>query len=165
MVTVSLIVGILVLIVPAILSAVWLGSTFWQASASKNWLKAEGVVIESRLVSNRNCNGFPGYHYHVRYQFPLFGSPYEAISVRLGDFRYYSRSGAEKTLAQYPAGRPVTVHYQVPDDQAEVEDGCVACLLEPGLNRECLYPIATTLIIGFLLGAMLTGLAMNFING
>src|SRR5512139_1962985 len=147
LITVLLILAVLLLAIPAIITALWLGSTLSQARASTNWLQTKGVVIESRLVSNRSCNGFPGYHYTVRYRFPLLGISYEATSVRLGDFRYFTRSGAEKTLAKYPVGKPVAVCYEAPISRLEVEDGCVPCLLEPGFNRECLYPIAITLIV------------------
>jgi hypothetical protein len=121
--------------------AVWVWFTLRYALRTEGWATTQGTVGESVVVSNRRCNGLPGHHYRVSVDFKLRKREYVCKRVRMGDFRYLTRGYAERMARKYSPGAPVLVHYDaafVPDHP----DREPVALLEPGLNLECLYPVA-----------------------
>jgi len=119
---------------------VWVIIMLHYVSPKFRWDKTTGTITDSRVVSNRLCNGLPGHHYLVGYEFKVAGHEYRNTTVRLGSFKYYTRAGAEAITRRHRPGDQVTVYYgadfvpQLPDDEP-------VSLLEPGFNIECLYPI------------------------
>jgi hypothetical protein len=121
--------------------AVWVWFTLRYALRTEGWATTQGAVGESVVVSNRRCNGLPGHHYRISVDFKLRKREYVCKRVRMGDFRYLTRGHAERVARKYSPGAPVVVHYDaafVPDHP----DREPVVLLEPGLNPECLYPVA-----------------------
>lgn len=90
--------------------AIWVAFTLRDARR-KAWATASGVVTASTVVPNRRCNGLPGHHYRVSYEFSIDGEEYRGTRVRCGDFRYMTHRAASRTATRYPTGSPVVVHY------------------------------------------------------
>jgi hypothetical protein len=119
--------------------AIWVAITLRDARR-KVWATTSGVVTDSKVVPNRRCNGLPGHHYRVAYEFSIGGDEYRGTRVRSGDFRYMTHRAASRTAERYVTGSPVRVHYDpafVPDHP----DRQPVAVLEPGFNAECLYPV------------------------
>ena len=145
-VTVLVIILVLVLCVSCFAAGIWVFLTFRYVVPGFCWETTSGMITDSRVVANKNCNGLPGYHYLVRCEFKVGEVEYASTTVRLGDFRYFTRSAAEETAAKYPVGTKVPVYVEAdftPNPDSDIEP---FALLEPGLNWECLYPVVVFLI-------------------
>ena len=83
------------------------------AVRSRSWPSVPAVIRSSRLVSNRACNGLPGYHPHVGYIYTVADAEYSAanISAGLQAFRYLTRSAAERITAEFSVGATVPAFY------------------------------------------------------
>jgi hypothetical protein len=146
MVTLLLIVALLVLCASCFAAGIWVFLTFRYVVPGFCWEKTSGVITDSRVVANKNCNGLPGYHYRVSCEFKVGEVEYVSTTVRLGDFRYFTRRAAEEMAAKYPVGTEVPVCVEpdfAPNPDSDVQP---FALLEPGLNWECLYPVVVFLI-------------------
>ena len=119
--------------------AIWVAITLREARR-KTWATTSGVVTASTVVPNRRCNGLPGHHYRVAYEFSIDGEEYRATRVRCGDFRYMTFRAASRTATRYPIGSPVVVHYD-PAFVRDHPDREPVAMLETGFNSECWYPI------------------------
>lgn len=126
--------------------AFWLYLVLSSVRASTSWSQVEGVVTDSRIVSNRACNGLPGHHYFVAYEYTVGTEECRSSEVRFGNFRYMSKRAAQRTIDRYVKGQPVTVYFA-----ADYPD---AAVLEPGWSWECLYPV------GLLASVFLCGIGL-----
>lgn len=141
---ITAVLGVVALVLGALALALglWTAFTLWYALRSSAWRTVSGTVTESRVVSNRSANGMPGWHYAVRYSFRLEGREYRGTRVRFGDFRYFTRRDAEAIASRFEPGAAVTVHVDAAFKHERIGDDerQPISALEPGLNRECLYP-------------------------
>lgn len=118
--------------VPMGLAAAFMAYQAWsaqkQAWLARNWPQTEGIVISTQVSSSRvrvrrgSSSGYrmtTRYEPQVIYRYLANGSSYESKRLYLGDTVGYSGTGpAEKILARYLIGMPVTVYYN-PDNPAE----------------------------------------------
>jgi hypothetical protein len=138
--------------------AFWVAFTLRYALRRSAWKTTPGVVTDSKVVPNRRANGLPGHHYRVGYEFAIEGEEYRGTRVRLGDFRYMTRTAAERTATRYPEGASVVVHYDASFRQDHPAREPIT-VLEPGFNAECWYPL---LVLAVSLGVIAFCLARLF---
>ena len=124
--------------------AIWVALTLRDARR-KEWKTTPGIVTDSSVVPNRRCNGLPGHHYRVSYEFLIDGEEYRASRVRSGDFRYMTYARASRTATRYPGRSPVVVHYD-PAFRPDHPEREPVTVLEPGFNAECWYPVGVLLV-------------------
>lgn len=104
----------------------------------RSWPTAEGVVVETEVAGAR------AFHPEVHYEYHVNGLVYRGMSdLDVPGFGTKSSrlNVAERTAADYPPGRPVTVHYDP---------------TRPDISRLRIAPSFSTfmfLTIGVLLGA------------
>jgi hypothetical protein len=111
------------------------GSQFlWEGSSNlveglnaESWPTAQGIIKSTVITEDR---GLRGTHYTpvVKYDYEVSGNSYSCDRVSAGDPRTNSMSHAATTLALYPKGNTVSVHYK-PNDPA-------TALLEVGTTAE-----------------------------
>ena len=92
-----------------------------ESQSAKTWPSVNGVISSSRVDShtrtrsNDNSLSRTETRYEVKasYAYEVKGVHYSGhrIAINSDSSTYSSRSSAENTLAQYPAGKPVTVYY------------------------------------------------------
>ena len=92
---------------------------------SNSWPTVEGKVLKSEVAEDTS-RGQPVYSADVEYDYAVRGTAYHGAIVRVGNMTTKSRKDAEEIVARFPAGKPVTVHY----DQADPS----ACCLIPGTH-------------------------------
>jgi hypothetical protein len=156
---IAMVVTIILIICAVFFLAASLPFAFWvymvvsTALKSRSWPYTMGTVESTCIISNRNCNGLPGYHYSVGVDYEVNGEGYLLMELRLGSFRYYSQAGAKRVIEKYTAGQSVKVFYDpdYPD----------CSLLQPGFSWECLYPV---LVYAIVLGIGLTFLTLALIR-
>jgi hypothetical protein len=119
--------------------ALWLYIVVTNAIESRSWPSINGTIESSHIVRNRDCNGLPGYHYLISFDYKIDEQDYCSTSVKIGDFRYLTRAVADKMVEKYPTGHSVKVFYD--PDYPDVS------VLEPGFSWECFYPIVLFLIV------------------
>lgn len=124
----------------------WVYMTIKTVVDSRLWKPIQGKITTSHLVRNKDCNGLPGYHYMIAFEYEFNGQEYIGDEVRIGGFRYFSKARAQKMLEKYPVGKTVTVFYDPDYPDCSV--------LEQGFSLECIYPISIFSII-FSLGIIL----------
>jgi len=83
------------------------------ARSNVSWPTAEGVIIKSEKGSERVRVGSSSYHdfADIKYSFNVQGEEYTGFMISSRDFN----EPIEKTLAKYPVGKKVLVHYN-PED-------------------------------------------------
>ena len=81
----------------------------WKTLAARNYPSVVGRVLESRVdaVTARGTTYSP----HIRYEYTVAGVRYESDHYRFGEMGNSRRAFADRVVAQYPAGSPVTVHF------------------------------------------------------
>ena len=116
-------------------------------NVENKYFKTKGSIEELRLLSNRKCNGLPGYHYKIYYVFDPVGKKDIGIhGVECSRFRYLNKKSAQKVLSNYRVDQEIDVHYA--SDMPETSTIC------PGFRKDMLYPLAL-FIIFFTVGLIL----------
>ena len=108
----------------------------------------------SKLVSNKECGNKFGYHFKVKYEFKLDKRTFTGSEVRVGMFRYYSKTIAMKFVEKYPVDSKVLVYFPVGEKPFKSDGEWVSpcTYLQPGFNIECLYSITIlTIFFGLIL--------------
>jgi hypothetical protein len=133
---------VVVLLIPLALTFIWAITIGSVIRSSAKWPHTEGVITGSHLVRNYDCNGLPGYHYCVSYEYAVDGEGFIANTVRSGSYCYFSKKAAQRTVETYPIEKPVRVYYdpEYPD----------CAVLVPGWHPECLYSIAVFGIVALM---------------
>jgi hypothetical protein len=134
------------LLLVSLFLACWVFALLSNACSSRDWLSITGTVTESHVVSNHKCNGLPGWHYFVAYEYAIEGNSFRASNVRAGCWPYLPFRIAKRTTDCYPELSTITVYYAPEYPEASV--------LEPGWSWECLYSmsiLAITLAAGLAL--------------
>jgi hypothetical protein len=125
---------VVILLIPVTLTYLWV-MTIWSAiRSSTKWPHTEGKITGSRLVRNYDCNGLPGYHYAVSYEYAVDARDFISDAVRSGKFYYLSKKTAQRTVETYPIGKSVPVYYDSEYPECAV--------LAPGWHPECLYSLS-----------------------
>lgn len=107
-------------------------SAIRDAFASRSWPEADGVVMESELVSARRTGGRHGrgYSLRFRYRFEVDGIP--VVGARIAPCRFTGGTGAaarayfKRIIEKYPEGARVRVRYSPRNPKR--------CCLEPGIG-------------------------------
>jgi hypothetical protein len=91
--------------------------------AEKTWLTVPGAVLNSEVKISRH-HGSKGrttvtYEPTVSYQYKIKNQSYNGNHIGFGTTTY-SKGKAEKIIALYPMGSPVTVHYDPADPSQAV---------------------------------------------
>ena len=86
-----------------------------RASAMRDWPAIQGEVYSARVVEEID-HGIDAstprvYRPEIRYSFILGGTEYAGSRRSVGETAASWRSHAERVVARYPAGKPVTVYY------------------------------------------------------
>jgi hypothetical protein len=120
-----------------------------EAKASKEWPTADGVITVSRVQSHRNKDGKSMYSHEVEFKYTLDGEQHVGDRIWATDGGSSSNSSAaHATVAMYPVGRDVTVHY---DPEAPG-----VALLEPGTTWVNFLLLGVSAMF-FLIGLLITG--------
>ena len=133
----AIVVGMVALLV-SLPIALWMSLVLHAAWESHGYPSVIGNVGASRIVSNRKCNGLPGWHYVITYTYKVDGNEFRGSDVRAGRWPYLSRRVAQRTADRYPRDSAVTVYYS--PDYPE------ASLLERSWSWECTYSIVVFLV-------------------
>ena len=133
LVNILLIAFFVFLLIPLALVFWWVSTLQAVIRSSTKWRTTTGKIIQSCIVRNRNCNGLPGYHYAVSYEYSVGSETFVEDSVRCGKFYYFTKSLAQRTADAYPIGIIVQVFYDPEYPECTV--------LVPGWHPECLYCI------------------------
>jgi hypothetical protein len=115
-----------------------------QAYRSAQWPKAIGTITSSAVEEQRDSKGTMMYRPAITYRYSVSGREYVSSRRIFGGEMGVNWPGpAEKTIARYPAGAAVTIHYD-PRKPGEA-------VLEPGQYKIPLFAIvfgAVFLILG-----------------
>ena len=121
---IRLFIGLAFLLVAA--GTLWWGATTVRnASASRDWTAVPGTITVSQVAISTDEDGTT-YSADVQYKYVVNDRWRAADTVHFGEYGSGSRSHAEKIVARYPPGSPVTVYYN-PDDPD-------TAVLEPGVS-------------------------------
>jgi hypothetical protein len=147
----GLIAGCLLLVVGYAVAFMWGKPIVDKAKASERWPSVEGRITTSRIKQNRNSDGKVMYSADVSYDYEVDSQKRMGDSVWFGgDFSSSSSGSARQTVAKYPVGAQVRVHYDPANPEVSV--------LEPGAfwSSYLVYGIGLLLLgIGVLLVASL----------
>jgi hypothetical protein len=145
-----MLVGALFLGLLSVVVLAWGASRVDVANRSRQWPTCGGVIIESRIVSNKECSRLPGWHPVIRYQFVIDDQKREseADDWRAGDFRYYTKKTAQRLADRFPVGRRVDVRYD-PEPIRPEAGGVYVTVLRPGWDP------AMTYVVGVMVGSAL----------
>ena len=122
----SLVMGI-ILLVAGVLVIYYLGiPVLDRAKASPQWPTTKGVVLKSKVASQRSSNSnSETYKPDITYRYEVDGQQYECTTVWFGsDVSTSNRSMAQDAVNQYPVNGEVVVYYD-PQDPA-------IAVLQPG---------------------------------
>ncbi|MBP6178454.1 MAG: DUF3592 domain-containing protein [Anaerolineales bacterium] len=93
----------------------------WQKyRASQHWLNANGQILNTYISTQGSANKGKSHQVHISYSYEVMGQGYQGNQLSFGSEgnSYDTRSSAEKEIARFPEGSPVTVYYD-PDRPAE----------------------------------------------
>ncbi len=83
---------------------------------AETWPTAPGIVDSSNVTSSHTRKGGTKYRCNVTYHFEVNGQQFTGKNLEpTGSSSSGSSSSANSKKAQYPAGRPCTVHYDPAD--------------------------------------------------
>lgn len=85
---------------------------------SQKGRKITGRVTGQKLISNKNCNSFPGYHYRIDFEFQRHDSKFEGSYKPW--WRYLSKSKSQEVLDDWPIGKHIGVTYDRDDPELNV---------------------------------------------
>jgi hypothetical protein len=94
-----------------------------KSNRARSWPTAQGTVLESRLREVRDSDGST-WEVYILYEYPVNGVSYRSDVWRLQAGSSSFTETAKKTVASYPIGSVVTVHFN-PEAPADA-------ILEPG---------------------------------
>jgi hypothetical protein len=95
------ILGTILLLLSAFGIAIALGITNWSLKwLSKNGRKITGKVVGTKVISNKNCNSLPGYHYRIEYEFQRHDVTFSGAYTPW--WRYLSKRTAQKNVNIWP---------------------------------------------------------------
>lgn len=116
----------------------WWGiTTVRNASVSRNWPAVSGTITASQVTISTDKNGTT-YSADVQYKYVVNDRWYTAGTVNFGEYGSSNRGRADKIVARYPPGSPVTVYYN-PDDPN-------TAVLEPGVTWGSYFSIFMALL-------------------
>ena len=122
------------------LSGFGLGYELWSAFegwAAIRWPSVMGVVTAARMEVRWIRRGGNVYEPCVSYSYEISGKSYSGERVRFGNTAYSFRSRAEASLAKYPIGGPVQVHY----DPSRPDESVLELGVTPGTAFSVLFLI------------------------
>lgn len=88
--------------------------------ASQHWLSTNGQILNTYISTQGSANKGTSHQVHVSYSYQVMGQGYQGNQFSFGTEgnSFDTRSSAEKEIARFPEGSPVTVYYD-PDRPAE----------------------------------------------
>ena len=115
----------------ALLIALALGVLVWRVrrlkravEVAKRWPTASGRVVGTQIEVRSFSRGI-SYGAIIAYEYDIAGVRYRSHRYSLSGPHYFSFAGrAKRLLARFPAGTPVTVHY----DPAKPGEGVIALI-------------------------------------
>lgn len=118
-----------------------------RAVKSKSWVEAEGIIVESKLLSHGRSmmmgRNYERYSALIKYEYDVSSKKYEGDRVRFFPMgTSVSKKTVERLVSEYDVGDVITVFYD-PDKPDQ-------CLLKKGLNLKAfLTLIAILFFMGF----------------
>lgn len=104
----------------------WDVSRAWQATASKSWPTAPGIITVSMVPdSPRHCGQDDLDYLHLYYTYDVDGAHYTKNQVFIGGPRCIGEWLAQRIVKRYPPGKAVLVYYDPDNPDTSV--------LEPGI--------------------------------
>jgi len=98
-----------------------------QASQSRTWPTAQGVIRDSSVEHQRGNKGGT-YLAKVMYDFTVNATTFNGKRVAFGDYSSGNSSLARDIVDRYPKGKTVAVYYNQKNPQV--------CVLEPGIKGQ-----------------------------
>ncbi len=133
----GLIVAVGIILFTVLTNMIVVAITFWKM---RRWLKGSGMVIRSKMVERRRRRTLSGMTITtsdpmVVYEYEVSGRAYRCNRIRADDILKIWSTPDSQTLARYPCGAGVDVHYNPANpEQAILEKipvGLFAALLVP----------------------------------
>ena len=115
----------------------WGVTTARNASVSRNWPAVPGTITVSQVTISTDEDGTT-YYADVQFKYVVNDRWHTAATVNFGEYGSGSRSHADKIVARYPPGSPVTVYYN-PDEPN-------TAVLEPGVTWGSYFNIFMALL-------------------
>ncbi|RKH40584.1 DUF3592 domain-containing protein [Corallococcus llansteffanensis] len=98
------------------------GRMVYRSKVSTGWPTAQGTVVGSRVETLRSKRAV-SFRPEVSYRYEVNGTPYTSDTVAFDGHGSGGLVEAQAVTRHYPAGAPVTLHYE-PDDPSV---SCIQC--------------------------------------
>lgn len=93
-----------------------------ESSRSRGWLKTNGTILSSSVVSFTPASGKTSYRPMIVFSYSVGSARFMSNHLAFRSTATARRSDAESVVADYPAGRIVTVFYDPQDPERAVLD-------------------------------------------
>ncbi|MCY1043759.1 DUF3592 domain-containing protein [Corallococcus sp. bb12-1] len=98
------------------------GRMVYRTTVSRSWPTVQGTVVESRVETLRARRSV-SFRPEVSYRYEVNGTPYTSDTFAFDGHASGALAEAQAVTRHYPAGAPVTLHYEPADPSV----ACIQC--------------------------------------